>query len=147
EIIVVCSTSNRLLVEEIVNKSGYAKVTAIVNGGSTRQESSASGVSADDGDEHMVLVHDAARPLLDHATIDRCLAALDECDAVDTGILSGDTIIRVDSNNQIAEIPERAALRLGQTPQGFRAGVLREAHRRAAVDTDLRVTDDCGLVL
>lgn len=147
EIIVVSAADNRLLVEELVNNAGYRKVTAIVAGGATRQASSASGIAAVIGDEHKVLVHDAVRPLLDHATIDRCLDALDECDAVDTGIPSGDTIIRLNEDDTIADIPERAALRLGQTPQGFRAGLLREAHARACNDPNLKVTDDCGLIL
>ena len=147
EVIVVCSADNRLLVEELVNSAGYRKITRIVTGGETRQASSASGIAAVVGDEHKVLVHDAVRPLLDQATIDRCLDALDECDAVDTGIPSGDTIIRLDDDENIADIPERATLRLGQTPQGFRAGLLREAHRRAADDDTLKVTDDCGLIL
>lgn len=147
EIIVVCAQKHRLLVEEIVNGAGYRKVSKVVPGGETRQSSSASGISAVVGEEHKVLVHDAVRPLLDRATIDRCLDALDECDAVDTAIPSGDTIVRQDADEYIAEIPERAALRLGQTPQGFRAGLLREAHRRAAGDAELEVTDDCGLIL
>ncbi|MGH8270873.1 MAG: 2-C-methyl-D-erythritol 4-phosphate cytidylyltransferase [Gammaproteobacteria bacterium] len=147
EIIVVCSADNRLLVEELVNSAGYRKVTRIVVGGETRQASSASGIAAVVGDDHKVLVHDAVRPLLDRATIDRCLDALDECDAVDTGIPSGDTIIQLDDDENIADIPDRATLRLGQTPQGFRAGLLREAHRRAAHDDTLKVTDDCGLIL
>lgn len=147
EVIVVCSTDNRLLVEELVNSAGYRKITRIVTGGATRQTSSASGIAAVVGDQHKVLVHDAVRPLLDRTTIDRCLDALDECDAVDTGIPSGDTIIRLDGDENIADIPERATLRLGQTPQGFRSGLLREAHRRAADDSTLKVTDDCGLIL
>jgi 2-C-methyl-D-erythritol 4-phosphate cytidylyltransferase len=147
EIIVVTAFDNRLLVEELVNNAGYRKVTRIVAGGKTRQASSASGIAAISGDEHKVLVHDAVRPLLDHATIDRCLDALDECDAVDTGIPSGDTIIRIGADHTIADIPERAMLRLGQTPQGFKSGLLREAHSRAADDHTLKVTDDCGLIL
>jgi 2-C-methyl-D-erythritol 4-phosphate cytidylyltransferase len=147
EIVVVCAPENRLLVEEIVNAAGYKKVSAIVAGGATRQASSASGIAAITGDEHKVLVHDAVRPLLDAATIDRCMDALDAHDAVDTGIPSGDTIIRLDGEERIAEIPERSMLRLGQTPQAFRAGLLREAHRRAEGDSTLKVTDDCGLIL
>jgi 2-C-methyl-D-erythritol 4-phosphate cytidylyltransferase len=147
EIIVVCAIDNRLLVEHLLNATGYKKVSKIVAGGATRQASSASGIAAVAGDEHKVLVHDAVRPLLDHGTIDRCLKALEEHDAVDTGIPSGDTIIRVDASENIAAIPERAVLRLGQTPQGFRAGLLREAHRRATNDVALKVTDDCGMIL
>lgn len=147
QIIIVLAPENRLIVQELVTHGNYSKVSAIVNGGSTRQESSAAGVNAITNDNSKVLVHDAVRPLLDAATIDRCLDALDEFEAVDTGIPSPDTIIRLDEDNCIADIPQRATLRLGQTPQAFRAGLLREAHRLASTCTDIQVTDDCGLVL
>lgn len=147
EVIVVVSAEHRLLTEETISNAGYRKVGKILTGGDTRQASSAAGIAAVVGDAHKVLVHDAVRPLLDHATIDRCLAALDQHQAVDTGISSPDTIIRVGDDHCIAEIPERAMLRLGQTPQGFRAGLLRRAHTLALNDADLKVTDDCGLIL
>lgn len=145
--VIVVASEQRLLVQELVTRGGYHKVTAIVNGGASRQASSAAGIGAVSDDDAKVLVHDAVRPLLDAATIDRCLDALDVFEAVDTGIPSPDTIIRLDDDNCIADIPPRAMLRLGQTPQGFRAGLLRRAHALAADETDLRVTDDCGLVL
>lgn len=147
EIIVVVGTENRLLVEEIATAAGYRKLTKIVTGGGTRQASSASGIAAVTGEKHKILVHDAVRPLLDHATIDRCLEALDENVAVDTGVPTSDTIIRLAPDLTIADIPDRSALQLGQTPQAFRSGLLREAHRRASADKNLKVTDDCGLIL
>jgi 2-C-methyl-D-erythritol 4-phosphate cytidylyltransferase len=147
EVIVVVSADTRLLTEEIIGNGGYGKVAKVVIGGATRQASSAAGIGAVIGDEHKVLVHDAVRPLLDHPTIDRCLASLDRHDAVDTGIASPDTIIRVSEDDCIDVIPDRATLRLGQTPQGFRAGVLRRAHALASQDAGLKVTDDCGLIL
>lgn len=147
QIIIVLAPENRLIVQELVVRGNYSKVSAIVNGGSTRQESSAAGISAITNDNSKVLVHDAVRPLLDAATIDRCLNALDEFEAVDTGIPSPDTIVRLDDDNCIVDIPQRATLRLGQTPQAFRAGLLREAHRLARANSDVQVTDDCGLVL
>jgi 2-C-methyl-D-erythritol 4-phosphate cytidylyltransferase len=147
EIVVVVADEHRLFVEEMITRAGYRKITAIVSGGATRQASSASGIAAVTGNDSKVLVHDAVRPLLSHAVIDRCLDALEHCDAVDTGIPSGDTIIRIDGRDRIAEIPDRATLRLGQTPQGFRAGLLRKAHALAGRDSKLKVTDDCGLIL
>lgn len=148
QIVVVCREEQRLLVEELVGRSEVRKVQRIVRGGDSRRESSASGIAAVEGDGHKVLVHDAARPLIDGAIISRCLDALDDAVAVDTGIAAGDTVIEVDGEAQIANIPNRASLRLGQTPQAFRSGVLREAHRRAgADDMPPLVTDDCGLVL
>lgn len=148
EVIVVVSAESRLLTETIVNNAGYRKVTRIVTGGATRQASSASGISAILGDDHKVLVHDAVRPLLDRETIDRCLDALDKHDAVDTGVPSPDTIIYLASDGSIAEVPDRSRLRLGQTPQAFRAKLLRMAHQLASADNrSVEVTDDCGLIL
>src|SRR5690554_1505034 len=147
EIIIVGNQDNLLLIEEIINRAGYKKVTKIVSGETTRQQSSAAGIAAIEGDQHKVLVHDAVRPLLDHATIDRCLRALERVDAVDTAIPASDTVIEVNSDSCIAGIPDRSTLRLGQTPQAFRAGLLRKAHELAKHDDTLKVTDDCGLIL
>jgi 2-C-methyl-D-erythritol 4-phosphate cytidylyltransferase len=147
EIIIVCAINDQLLTEEIVNRAGYKKVTKIVAGGTTRQQSSAAGIGAVTGENHKVLVHDAVRPLLDHATIDRCLDALDLSDVIDTAVPASDTIIQLSADQTIADIPDRSTLHLGQTPQGFRSGLLRLAHQRAAHDENLKVTDDCGLIL
>lgn len=147
EIILVVSSESRQLAENIVIHAGYRKITKIVNGGTTRQASSAAGIAAVDDDQAKVLVHDAVRPLLDANTINRCLDALDEYDAVDTGIPSPDTVIQLGADDCIVGIPARAQLRLGQTPQGFRAGLLRKAHALAELASDLNVTDDCGLIL
>ncbi len=147
EIIVVCASESIPITTEIVNRAGYRKVTKLVTGGTTRQQSSAAGVYAIPGKYDKVLVHDAVRPLLDTATIDRCLLALDTHNAVDTAIPASDTIIQVDDANGILAIPDRSRLHLGQTPQGFRSGLLRKAHRLAESDPTLKVTDDCGLIL
>ncbi|ANF82679.1 2-C-methyl-D-erythritol 4-phosphate cytidylyltransferase [Acinetobacter sp. NCu2D-2] len=147
EIIIVTSREQIALMEEIILHGDYSKVTRVLLGGDTRQASSAAGIAAIKGDNHKVLVHDAVRPLLDAATIDRCLNALEHFDAVDTGVPSPDTVIQVDAENCITKIPDREQLRLGQTPQAFRAGLLRKAHALAATDSELKVTDDCGLIL
>lgn len=147
EILVVTAESNKPLVEEIILQNAYKKVRRIIIGGATRQASTAAGIAAIIGDTHKVLVHDAVRPLLDHATIDRCLAALEIADCIDTAIPPTDTIVQVSAENTITNIPDRSTLRLGQTPQGFRSGLLREAHRLAFYDSELKVTDDCGIVL
>lgn len=147
EIILVVSADSRLLSEEIVLRGRYRKIRQIVIGGASRRESSAAGIEAVKDNDAKVLVHDAVRPLLDSATIQRCLDALDHYDAVDTAIPSADTIIERSADGTIAHIPDRSALRLGQTPQGFRAHVLRTAHRRASHDETIKVTDDCGLVV
>lgn len=147
EVIIVGSSENLLLIEEIAIRAAYKKVTKVISGGETRQQSSAAGIAAIEGDQHKVLVHDAVRPLLDHATIDRCLDALERSDAVDTAIPASDTVIEITQELHIANIPDRSMLRLGQTPQAFRSGLLRAAHQVALGDSGLKVTDDCGLIL
>jgi 2-C-methyl-D-erythritol 4-phosphate cytidylyltransferase len=147
EIFIVIGGEYRAFMEEILLRNTYAKVTKILNGGSSRRESSASGISAVEEDDALVLLHDAVRPFLSHKIISDCLAALERYPAVDVAIPAVDTIIRVDDADRITDIPRRADLRRGQTPQGFRAGVLREAHRLAMQEPDVEVTDDCGLVL
>lgn len=147
EILVVTSESHKLLVEEIVLQNAYKKVRRILIGGETRQASTAAGIAAIVGDIHKVLVHDAVRPLLDHATIDRCLKALDTAECIDTVIHPADTIVEASFKNTISRIPDRSMLRLGQTPQGFRSGLLRQAHDLAKKDSTLKVTDDCGIVM
>lgn len=147
EILVVTAENQKPLVEEIILQNAYKKVRRILIGGTTRQASTAAGIAAIAGDNHKVLVHDAVRPLLDHATIDRCLIALETADCIDTVIPPADTIVQTSIENTITNIPDRSTLRLGQTPQGFRSGLLRQAHSLAKKDNNLKVTDDCGIVL
>lgn len=146
-VVLVINADSRLIAEELVLRGRYGKVRQIVLGGATRRESSAAGIAAIGEDDAKVLVHDIVRPLLDSATIQRCLDALDRYDAVDTAIPSADTIIERAPDGTIAHIPDRSTLRLGQTPQAFRARTLRAAHQRAADDSSVKVTDDCGLVV
>lgn len=88
--------------------------------------------SDDRGDcQDAILLHDAARPLVDEALIDRCLDALAEYDAVEPAIPLADTVVRVDDAGHLADVPPRAALRAVQTPQCFRLSVLADAYRRA----------------
>lgn len=118
----------------------------VVVGGATRQLSVVAGL-ADLNDDDLVLIHDAARPFLPRAVIDRCLAALGEHDAVGTVVESTDTVYRLDPlRHELQEVPERATLRRAQTPQAFRVGVVKEAHRIAAA-AGAEVTDDCSVVL
>ena len=85
-----------------------------------------------------VLFHDAVRPLLPASVVSECVTALETYEAVDVAIPSADTIIRVDDDNRIVEIPERSHLRRGQTPQGFRLSTIRRAYDLAALDPDFQ---------
>jgi 2-C-methyl-D-erythritol 4-phosphate cytidylyltransferase len=151
EIFIVIDSDYRSYLEEILLRNNYTKVTKILNGGASRRESSASGIFAVEEEDALVLLHDAVRPFLNHKIITDCFNDLENHVAVDVAIPAVDTIIEVDETNCIVDIPNRANLRRGQTPQGFRANVLREAHQlameEATKNNNVEVTDDCGLIL
>jgi 2-C-methyl-D-erythritol 4-phosphate cytidylyltransferase len=112
-----------LLAEEL----GAAKVTACVPGGSTRSASVRAGVAEVPDDAAVILVHDAARPLLPADLVPRLLEALGEgYDGAVPGLPVADTIKRV-AGGVVVETPARDELMAVQTPQAFTADVLRRA--------------------
>jgi 2-C-methyl-D-erythritol 4-phosphate cytidylyltransferase len=147
EILVMMTPGYLDEVRAIVRRGGYDKVTQILEGAQTRNGTTARALAALGDGECNVLFHDAVRPLLSQAVVHACVTALQTYQAVDVAIPSADTIIRVDEDDHIIEIPERSRLRRGQTPQGFRLSTIRRAYQVAAEDPDFRATDDCGVVL
>jgi len=112
-----------LLAEEI----GASKVTACVTGGHTRSESVRAGVAEVPEDAAVILVHDAARPLLPDEVIGRVIEALGEgFDGAVPTLPVSDTVKRVDGD-RVVETVDRSALVTVQTPQAFVASVLRSA--------------------
>jgi 2-C-methyl-D-erythritol 4-phosphate cytidylyltransferase len=113
-----------LLAEELV----ASKIAAVVTGGATRSESVRIALAEVPDDALLVLVHDAARPLVDDAIIERLLERLsDGVDGVVPGLAIGDTVKRVD-RGLVAETLDRDALVAVQTPQVFVADRLRAAY-------------------
>jgi 2-C-methyl-D-erythritol 4-phosphate cytidylyltransferase/2-C-methyl-D-erythritol 2,4-cyclodiphosphate synthase len=115
-------------------------------GGATRQASVRSGLEAlAEAGPEIVLVHDAARPFVSPALIERAVAAGRRTGAALPGLAVTDTIKRVDARGDVVETPDRAGLRAVQTPQAFRFAPLLEAHRRAAQAGHDGFTDDGAL--
>jgi 2-C-methyl-D-erythritol 4-phosphate cytidylyltransferase len=126
-----------LLAEEL----GCSKVSACVTGGATRGESVARALAEVPDDAAVVLVHDAARPLVSDEVIERVLTALNEgWDGALPGLRLADTIKRVDDESRIVETLNRDELRAVQTPQAFVASVLRDAYAKG----DVSVATDCS---
>jgi 2-C-methyl-D-erythritol 4-phosphate cytidylyltransferase len=126
----------------------YSKVTAVIEGGITRTDSTRCAIAALGGQECDVLFHDAARPLLDQRIIADCVAALAADRAIGVAIPSSDTIVEV-TDGVITGMPRRDTLARCQTPQGFRLSVIRQAYQRADADPGFPgrpATDDCGIV-
>lgn len=147
EIVVMMAPGHLDAVHAIVKSGDYVKVRHVLEGGETRNDTTLRALRTVDDDRTKVLFHDAVRPLVSARAITECFRRLDEYDAVDVAIPSADTIVEVDDANTIREIPQRSYLRRGQTPQAFRAGVLRSAYEKAGRDENFATTDDCSVVL
>lgn len=136
-------------VERIVEKGGYGKVSRVLEGGASRSASTCRAITAladEMGGECNVLLHDAVRPLVDHATIAGCAHALQTHEAATVAVASSDTVLVVDGD-VITDIPGRTTLRRAQTPQGFRLATIRAAYERAMADPGFVATDDAAVVL
>lgn len=146
-IVVVTSESHVDGVWELVSSYNLDKVAKVVIGGRTRQESSRIGLECCRGEAEYVLVHDGVRPFIGGEVLQRLVDSVRQHGAVDTVIPSADTLVRVDAQDFIAEIPDRSAFRRGQTPQAFRLDLVLQAHEQALIDGVNNSTDDCSLVL
>jgi 2-C-methyl-D-erythritol 4-phosphate cytidylyltransferase/2-C-methyl-D-erythritol 2,4-cyclodiphosphate synthase len=116
------------------------------NGGATRQASVHAGLEALASQKpDIVLIHDAARPFVSEALISRAIEAAGRTGAAVPAIPVVDTIKLVDGDGNIEATPERARLRIAQTPQAFRFDAILEAHRRAVREGRSDFTDDAAL--
>jgi 2-C-methyl-D-erythritol 4-phosphate cytidylyltransferase len=136
-------------IAEYAAEYGFAGRVKVVEGGDNRQESvshalAALPASADD----VVLVHDAVRPLIDAATIERTIDAVIEHGAAIVGLPAVDTIKQVERTAHGALITStipREFIVLAQTPQGFRYGLLQSAFAEAQADGFIG-TDEASIV-
>ncbi len=114
---------------------------ALVPGGATRSASVRAGLAAVPASAELILVHDAARPIVPARVVDDLLAALDAgADAAIPGLPVADTVKRV-RGGRVVDTPPRDELVAVQTPQLFRADVLRRVHAGGG-----EATDDAALV-
>jgi 2-C-methyl-D-erythritol 4-phosphate cytidylyltransferase len=121
-----------LLAEEL----GCGKVVSVVPGGETRAASVRTGLAEVSEDATVVLVHDAARPVITEEMIERLLTTLPEgWDGVVPGLPVSDTVKRVDGE-QVVETVDRDCLVVAQTPQAFVWPVLRDAAASGEDATD-----------
>jgi len=123
--------------------AGVPRVT-VVEGGAERQESVARGIQATPADAAVLVVHDAVRPCITRALIDRVTSAARAHGAAICALPIAETVKRVRGDVVEATI-DRSALWAVQTPQAFRAALLREAHEKARRDGFLG-TDESMLV-
>ncbi len=127
----------------VAEELGAGKVSACVTGGESRAQSVRIGVEEIPDEVDVILVHDAARPLLTDAVIERVLAPLSEgWDGAVPGLPLADTVKRVDREGTVLETVDRSGLVAVQTPQAFLGPMLRRALRAGRDDA----SDCAGLV-
>jgi len=148
EILVVMARGYTGQVEALL-AGGYPKVTGVIEGGHGRPDSvraALAAIASGHPDDCGVLLHDAARPLVDQRIIADCVAALRVHDAAGVAVPASDTMV-VTGHGVMQSMPRRETLHRCQTPQCFRLSVISRAHELAAADPGFSPTDDCGVVM
>ena len=142
QLVIAVNESNKEIVENYVEKAGIS--AKIVLGGKTRQESVRNSLAALDlGENDIVVIHDAARPLVDTFIINQVIKAAKEKGASTSYVEATDTIA-INKNGEVDKFVDRTTIAQIQTPQAFNYGLLKKAHDSA---TCLEATDDCTLIM
>ncbi|MCG6204260.1 bifunctional 2-C-methyl-D-erythritol 4-phosphate cytidylyltransferase/2-C-methyl-D-erythritol 2,4-cyclodiphosphate synthase [Rhodopseudomonas sp. HC1] len=150
-----CSQPEILAVQPVTNPDDTAlfneavaglSFRPAVGGGATRQASVRAGLEAvAELAPDIVLIHDAARPFVTPALISRAIAAAGSTGAALPVVAISDTVKQINAAGEVEATPDRATLRIAQTPQAFRYDVILDAHRRAAQDGRDDFTDDAAI--
>ncbi|MBQ2265109.1 MAG: 2-C-methyl-D-erythritol 4-phosphate cytidylyltransferase [Oscillospiraceae bacterium] len=144
EIIVVTKAENNAVIEETAKTLGIRKLTAITEGGSTRQQSVMQGLKHVSKESQYIAIHDGARPLVKPEHIAKVIKDAHVFGGATLGVPVKDTIKVVD-DGLIIDTPHRPSLYITQTPQVFRKRQYFEAVD-FAMEHNLDFTDDCQLM-
>lgn len=149
-----CDVINRIVIsarqediceiQKICSEYNITKLTDIVCGGKTRQQSIINAVNAADNSDYFA-VHDAARPFVSDDVIRRTLECALRFSAAAPAVPLKDTVKQIGDDGKIIGTPERTTLRAVQTPQIFKADIYMKAVKKAA-ESGREFTDDCGMV-
>jgi 2-C-methyl-D-erythritol 4-phosphate cytidylyltransferase len=144
EIVIALRAEDIEWVQQLVDEQKLAKPARCVEGGDSRQQSVENALATLDPATTLVAVHDAVRPFVDTATIEKVIAEAAATGAAIVGVVPVDTVKQVHRNHIRATIP-RDRLVLAQTPQVFRFDLLKQAFEQARTD-NFTGTDEASLV-
>jgi 2-C-methyl-D-erythritol 4-phosphate cytidylyltransferase len=149
EVLVAVRATEIERVTELIARFGLDGKVRVVEGGENRQGSVANALAALNADnDDVVLVHDAVRPLIDAATIERTIDAVEKHGAAIVGLPAVDTIKQVERTADgaivTATIPRERVV-MAQTPQGARFGMLKRAFEEATKD-EFAGTDEASVL-
>mgnify|MGYP002333083495 CR=1 FL=1 len=144
--------------EEIVQKYGFTKVSAVIPGGKERYDSVWMGLKAVKDDlpkeatEGIVFIHDGARPMVSEDILERCFQDAQKYNACVAAVPVKDTIKIADENGFAETTPRRDRVWQVQTPQTFSFGLIYDAYAQLAEQKDtlaekgIKITDDAMVV-
>ena len=142
DIIIATKKSDLEEINKIIYKTRSSKPIKAVIGGNTRQESVYNSINSTDS--NIVIIHDAARPMIKQEYIDNCISEMENFKGVTIGVKSKDTIKIASNDGIIEQTTNRANTWIIQTPQCFDRLSLLEAHDKFKNATD--ITDDCMIL-
>ncbi len=143
--VIVVRSEDEQAVRDLLTSAAIPCPVHLTIGGDTRQASVWHGLQALPDTCDKVMIHDAARCLVDAETIRRVMASVESVGTGVAAIPCVDTVKTTDGHERAVSTPDRATLRAIQTPQGFTMNLIRQAHLYAAQDGFLG-TDDASLV-
>ncbi|MGC9971498.1 MAG: 2-C-methyl-D-erythritol 4-phosphate cytidylyltransferase [Bryobacteraceae bacterium] len=144
EIVVALRQEDMNWFDGLLRQEALSTPIRLVEGGDSRQQSVQNALAVLDPDTDLVVVHDAVRPFIDRATIEKVIEEAASSGAAIVGIVPVDTVKQVRRNKVHATLP-RERLTLTQTPQVFRYGLLKQAFEKAREDGFIG-TDESSLV-
>ena len=137
---------------EIIRKyTGKSDKIVVIEGGATRNETIMNAIRYIDGqygldDDTVIVTHDSVRPFLTHRIIEENIAAAQQYGACDTVIPATDTIVE-GNGTAITAIPDRRKMYQGQTPQSFKAKLLRDAYDSLSAEEKDILTDAAKILV
>lgn len=143
EIVVVTRLDKLQEIADLCKEYGIDKVSRVIAGGKTRTESALAGVSEVSSSAKLIAIHDGARPLVTADVILRTVYAAAEHMAAAPAVPSVDTLKAVDTEGCIIGTVDRETTLRIQTPQVFRAELIKGALTKA-VEKGMTLTDDCA---
>lgn len=152
EIVVACIESGIDYLQGLIEQYNLKKITRIVPGGSSGQQSIFNGLCAAEkiagNRDAVVLIHDGVRPLINEKLISDNIRCVKEHGSAITSVKTKETVLMVKKENeaQIAYIPKRDDVRLARAPQSFWLKEIIEAHRKAISEGMDEFIDSCSLM-
>lgn len=143
EIILVLSKKNQAQIIKVLKKFHFKKLKYFIFGGRRRQDSVANGLKKVSRNSNWVLIHDAARPLIDRKSISRVIACAKKTGAAILGVPVKATIKSIKNKFIVDKTIDRSNLWEIQTPQVFKKDLIIKAYKKYSKNS---VTDDASLV-